>query len=134
MIHFGRDNIARNNIFAFGRSAQLSLLKPERHNTLTFEHNIVYWSNANLLFHGAWHAANVQFDNNIYWNAMSSTQWLSDAVSYESWQRLGRDTHSKISNPGFTNLARDVFAIDSSSPAFAVGFQDFSRELPTQGR
>ena len=46
--HFGRDNIIRNNIFAFAKEGQLRLSKAEehpekKHMSFTFKNNIVYF-------------------------------------------------------------------------------------------
>lgn len=39
--HYGRENIIRNNIWAFGQETQVSLGRIEAHNSFTFERNIV---------------------------------------------------------------------------------------------
>ena len=39
--HYGRDNLVRNNIFAFGRDAQIVRSRDEPHRSFTFERNII---------------------------------------------------------------------------------------------
>jgi len=47
--HYGRDNVLRNNIFAFNREYQLMRTRAEQHNSFTMEHNIVYFNQGSLL-------------------------------------------------------------------------------------
>ena len=44
-IHYGRDIVCRNNVFAFGRDNQVVLGRRDGKSSLTFEHNIVYFDN-----------------------------------------------------------------------------------------
>ncbi|MGY3361273.1 parallel beta-helix repeat protein [Bradyrhizobium sp. GM0.4] len=109
-INFGRDNVVRNNVFALGRNAQLAIGKGEPHRTLTFEGNVVYWNGADSLLHGPWLGANVQFDRNIYWNAMdTSGRQLSDSISMSGWRSQGRDIQSVWTDPGFSYLSAEGF-------------------------
>ena len=39
--HCGRENIIRNNVFAFGSEGQVSLSRAEKHNSFAFEKNVV---------------------------------------------------------------------------------------------
>ena len=52
-LHYGKENIIRNNIFAFGKDAQITRSKQEEHLSFTFEQNIIYWSEGKLL-EGTW--------------------------------------------------------------------------------
>jgi parallel beta-helix repeat protein len=42
---------------------------------------------------------------------------------WASWQALGNDVHSKVTDPLFRDAAHDDFRLEPSSPAFALGFQ-----------
>jgi parallel beta-helix repeat protein len=65
--HYGRDNVVRNNIFAFGKEFQLMRTKAEPHVSFTFEHNIIYFDEGQLLGSN-WSGDGFQMDRNIYWN------------------------------------------------------------------
>ncbi|MBW5438814.1 right-handed parallel beta-helix repeat-containing protein [Bradyrhizobium canariense] len=125
-VNYGHDNIVRNNVFALGRNAQLTIgtAKDDR-LALTFENNIVYWNGADSLFHGPWQNTNVLFDKNVYWNSLAGTRRLSDAISFEEWKRLGRDANSVGEDPRFTSLSSTEAKLDPGSPVFKLGFKPF---------
>jgi parallel beta-helix repeat protein len=58
--HYGKDNIVQNNIFAFGRDAQIQRTRQDTHFSFAFKHNIVYWKQGNLL------AGNFKYFNDFY--------------------------------------------------------------------
>ncbi|MGY4344970.1 parallel beta-helix repeat protein [Bradyrhizobium sp. GM7.3] len=125
-INYGRENIVRNNVFALGRNAQLTIGTPkDDHLTVTFENNIVYWNGADSLFHGPWQNTNVIFDKNVYWNPLAGTRRLSDAMLFEEWKRLGRDLSSVSENPRFVSLSSIEASLDAGSPAVKLGFKPF---------
>ena len=64
--HYGKENTFRNNIFAFGRDAQIQRTRVEGHQSFRFEHNLVYWEKGPL-FAGDWSKPNAAFDGNTYW-------------------------------------------------------------------
>ena len=51
--HYGRNNMVRNNIFAFGKVAEIRRTRLEAHRSFSFVHNIVIWNEGPLL-EGNW--------------------------------------------------------------------------------
>jgi parallel beta-helix repeat protein len=51
--HYGRDNVIRNNIFAFAQTeGQIIRSRPEDHNSFDMEHNVIVWDGKTPLFGG----------------------------------------------------------------------------------
>lgn len=122
--HYGKENIIRNNIFAFGTVAQIRRSSPERHLSFTFERNIVYWNEGTLLF-GNWADSNFRFDHNLYWQAGSKEIRFGD-LSWKEWQAKGKDQNSMIADPLFIAPEQGDFRLNPNSPAFQLGFQPIS--------
>jgi parallel beta-helix repeat protein len=119
--HYGRENIVRNNIFAFGQEAQLRRTRKEPHRSFTFERNIVYWKEGNLL-DGEWSDDKFHLDYNLYWQAGSQPIQFGKALLPE-WQQRGQDVHSLTSDPLFADPDRGDFTLKPDSPAAKIGFQ-----------
>lgn len=121
--HYGRENIIRNNIFAFGREQQLQLTRVEPHLSFSFTQNIVYWTNGPLM-QGNWRDAKLQVERNLYFNASGEPVTFA-GLTLKQWQALGRDTESVIADPLF--VAPDVFdfRLQEDSPAARISFQPF---------
>lgn len=123
-LHYGKENIIRNNIFAFGTIAQIRRSRQEPHLSFTFEHNIVYWSEGTLLF-GEWADSNFLFDYNLYWQAGGKDIRFGD-LSWNEWQTKGKDQNSMIADPLFIAPEQGDFRLNPNSPAFQLGFQPIS--------
>ena len=127
--HYGKENIVRNNIFAFGREQQIGVSRPELHKRITFERNIVVgdterWIEGVLDF-------NFVFDKNLYWRVNKGEIRFVERASgrhltWDEWREKGMDTHSIIANPLFYNMKRCDFRLKKNSPAFKLGFKKFS--------
>ena len=119
--HYGRENIVRNNIFAFGKEHQLMRTRMEPHISFIFEHNIVYWDSGDLLGSN-WSDDKYTMDHNIYWDARDAdvkfAKW-----SFEDWKARGKDTHSLIADPLFVDPAKYDFRLKPGSPALKLGFK-----------
>ena len=125
--HYGRENVVRNNIFAFGDVAQLRRTRNEPHLSFTFEHNIVYWEKGKLL-DGAWSDNNFHLEYNLYWQADGQSLKF-EKESLEEWQKRGQDVHSIVADPLFADPGHGDFSLKEGSPAARIGFQpiDMSR-------
>lgn len=128
--HYGKENVVRNNIFAFARGSQVRGLRPESHLSSTFERNIVYWREGDAAG-GRLRDLRVSFDRNLYWREGAGALRFS-GLSWEEWQGRGMDRNSLIADPLFLAADRGDFRLKSESPAFRLGFQpiDLSRVGP----
>jgi hypothetical protein len=121
--HYGKENLIRNNIFAYSMDGQLQRSRVEEHVSFTFERNIVYYSGGKL-FSGSWRDANVKLRNNVYYDA-SGAGVTFEGLSLSQWQALGKDPGSLVADPKFANPARFDFHLQPDSPAPKVGFRPF---------
>lgn len=150
--HYGRENVVRNNIWAFGeegvaqhsliygrtRSDYLSGLEVGR-KAFTFERNILI-TDGRPFFCGSRGAPlerrNFISDLNLFWD-VSGAEFVAGNVTYdaqgrlqvarayplEGWRALGQDRHSLVADPRFADLAARDFALSPDSPALELGFQ-----------
>ncbi len=125
----GRENVVRNNVFAFSRGGQIMRTKPEAHLGFTFEHNIVYWKEGSLL-DGNWTGTGYRFDRNVYFQSGGKPVAFDDA-SLEAWRKRGQDAHSRIADPRFVAATRGDFRLKSESPALALGFRPIAVNVPS---
>ena len=121
--HYGKENVVRNNIFAFGREAQLMRTRPEpEHFTLDINHNIVLYNDAPLLGSN-WSGDNFKLDSNLYWQ-MGKPVTFPGGLTFEQWQAKGQDKNSLVADPLFVNVAKDDYRLKPNSPAFKLGFKE----------
>jgi len=124
--HYGRENLIRNNIFAFSREYQVKRSRVEEHLSFTFERNLVVFDSGEL-FHGNWSDKNVKVDHNLYWRT-DGKRIDFQGKTFAEWQAIGKDRDSIIANPQFIDPAHDNFHLAKNSPAFKIGFKPFDYE------
>ncbi|MCX7924345.1 MAG: right-handed parallel beta-helix repeat-containing protein [Fimbriimonadales bacterium] len=120
--HYGRENIVRNNIFAYARDHQIQASRPENHLRFTFERNIVLGRGAQWLAGGI--DGNLRFDYNLYWRE-DGGELRFGGDDFMAWQAKGQDTHSRVADPLFENPTAGDFRLKPNSPALALGFKPF---------
>ncbi|MBP1656927.1 MAG: hypothetical protein H6Q31_1528 [Bacteroidetes bacterium] len=120
--HYGKNNIFRNNILAFGEEYQIRRDRVEPHTSFAFERNIVYW-NGGRLFYGNLRDGDFVFDRNLYWPTRG--EFRADSLTFAQWQALGFDTHSVVADPLFVDPENNDFRLKDGSPALALGFKPF---------
>ena len=104
--HYGKNNTVRNNIFAYGSSAQVALtrLGEKYPDELVYERNVVvYRPPAKVLRHDKLITRlNGKFDRNIYWNEDGAVEFAN--LPADVWQsKYGQDRHSVFGNPELKN-------------------------------
>ena len=104
--HYGKENIIRNNIFAFNVRSQVMLSRIEKHQSLSFIRNIVYFDNGDIFketyVKDSWLKAIMKVDSNCYWDLRTSTPRFF-GLSLSEWQKTGKDRHSIITDPLFVD-------------------------------
>ena len=121
--HYGKENIIRNNIFAFNIRSQLQATRIEEHKSLSFTNNIIYFDRGTLLSSN-WHKFNLVTDNNIYWDTRTKDIRFGD-VSFADWRKSGKDVHSIIADPEFVNPSAFDFRLKRNSLVRKTGFIPF---------
>ncbi len=131
--HYGKDNIIRNNIFAFGKENQLMRTRDEPHRSFVFTNNIVYYDSGALLA-GNWSSNGFQLDRNLYFDTRlkgNGAAMKFGAASLNEWKMRGHDLHSLIADPLFVNPEKGDFRFQRQSPALEFGIKPF--DLQTAG-
>ncbi len=125
-VHYTRNITLENNIFAFGKWAEVSIAgvfdtpMPE----YSFRRNIVYFKEGRVV--GSWNPnnRNCTYDRNLYWNASRKPLLFGDkGLGFAEWQAAGKDLHSIIADPLFLDPEHDDFRLGPGSPAAQIGFE-----------
>ena len=123
--HYGRENVVRNNIFAFGREHQLMRTRDEEHTSFFFTNNIVYFNSGDLLG-SSWKNDRYVTDWNLYWDARpdkTPNAMPFAGATLEAWRQRGHDVHSVIADPQFVAPEKFDFRLKRGSPALKLGFK-----------
>ena len=142
--HYGYFNTVRNNIFAFGREAQIQASRNEPRLRFRYLNNLVVWdAPAPLLDGGEWNwqffdrpergdpKDSLVFRNNLYWRTDGRTPdtLTKTHFTWEQWRKMGRDTGSRFADQRFEDLAKRDFRLKPDSPALKLGFQPWDLTL-----
>ena len=123
--HYGKDNVIRNNVFAFSEEFQVKRARAEEHLSFTFEKNIVIFDRGELLGPG-WTGTTANFLNksNVYWDASARPVTFTEKkLSFADWQKKGQDVDSVIADPLFVDPTQRDFRLKPGSPALALGIK-----------
>ncbi len=142
--HYGFFNTIRNNIFAFGDSAQIQRSRNEAHLNFRYEGNIVLWDASSPLLDGEernWKLFDkpepgdprdsLVFRRNLYWRTDGKTpETLTKThFTWDEWRKMGRDAGSLFADPMFADPAKRDFRLQPGSPAEMIGFQPWDISL-----
>lgn len=121
--HYGCNNTVRNNIFAFAKMYQLQCTRVEDHLSFNFTNNITIFEEGQLL-DGAWQKIRISMDKNLYWNISQPIHSFA-GLTFSQWKKLGRDAHSIVADPNFTDPKKFDFTFTSKRNACKIGFIPF---------
>jgi len=142
--HYGYYNTVRNNIFAFGHTAQIQASRNEGRLRFKYERNIVIWDPASpLLDGGEWNwklydkaergdpRDSLVFKNNLYWPTDGKIPDLLTKAhfTWDEWRKMGRDSGSLFAGPLFEDVAGRDFRLKPGSPAEKIGFKPWDLNL-----
>ncbi len=120
--HYGKDNIIRNNIFAWGMENQLQFTKEEKHRSFTFAHNIVIKEKGNML-DGKWDVGKVDYDRNCYWS-LEENDTTFVKKTFNEWKKTGKT--DIFADPQFTDPLNGDFSFKSNKIIHKIGFKPFN--------
>ena len=121
-LHYGRENLVRNNIFAFSADPQIYRSRQEEHLGFTVERNIVFWTSGSPLTRST--PQTIKFDRNLYGGVMEDGFRVSE-LTWAQWRAAGQDQRSLIADPLFVDAAKDDFRLRPESPAEKIEFEPF---------
>eukprot|EP01147_Barroeca_monosierra_P007413 gene7413-525_t len=135
----GTDNTIVNNVFAEVNTMTCDgAIRSSQHpgtcspsspdgacSSFAFDTNIVYIRDYNI-FSATIPSAfqNMTFDNNTYWKLDHSQVVFPEGKSFNQWKEEGKDVHSVIADPLFTNPEMNDWShLSPKSPSIALGFE-----------
>ncbi|MBR2957183.1 MAG: right-handed parallel beta-helix repeat-containing protein [Clostridia bacterium] len=126
--HYGKDNIIRNNIFAFGGEGAFIISRHEEHNSLTLTNNILVTDNAPMYartIESNWFVD----DSNLYWDYANGgnvtsgySMKLVDKKSIPLMVARGYYNNAVFADPVFKDAQNRDFTLAKNSPALETGF------------
>lgn len=136
--HYGKDNIIRNNIFAFGGEGAFRITRNEDHNSLTLSNNILVTDNATmyaLTTDPDWFVD----DSNTYWDYKhGGNVYSGDSMSFFERKSMvimtarGYYNNAVFADPLFKDAANRDFTLALNSPALETGFEAFEYNAGTK--
>lgn len=121
--HYGRENVVRNNIFAFSSEGAMARSREEEHVSFIMERNI-FLTDGKPLFVSNWGNGNYRFATNLYWDLKEPAPKFPGGKSLEQWRADGKEQPGAVlADPLFENAAARDFRLKSGSPALAMGFR-----------
>ena len=131
--HYGKDNVIRNNVFAFSEEYQVKRSRAEDHLSFTFEKNIIVFDRGDTLG-GNWTGtpANFVTKDNLYWDYSARPVTFTDKkLPLGEWQKKGQEIGSAVADPRFADPSKHDFRLQAGSPALALGIK--SIDVSTMG-
>lgn len=122
-LHYGSENVVRNNIFAWGEKSQITFTSSKGENPVTFKHNIIIMDKGTLFSGGAINSEKFLIGDNCYWSISSE---LPKAGDYDVLKWIEKKDKSSIyQDPLFRNPEKNNFRFKKKSICKLIGFEPF---------
>lgn len=145
LLHRGRENIIRNNLFAFGGHAVIQQSNVDQYSGFTCIRNIVVSDGSSPVVIGGY-ACDIfktrsVFEANLYWGGAPDKAVIGNVrfdenphyvgVGFNEWTTHGNDLCSLETDPQIVGLGTSAVNPAPGSPAWAIGFKPLT--LDTAG-
>lgn len=120
--HYGKENIIRNNIFAFGQYCGVQYTRVEPHKSFTFTNNIILMD-CGVAISGPWKEGNIDMNHNCYWDLRGKEIKFGN-LSFSEWRKY-KDFNSVIADPLFVDPLKGDFRFKNLKTAKQIGFKPF---------
>ncbi|MBR2414784.1 MAG: right-handed parallel beta-helix repeat-containing protein [Clostridia bacterium] len=134
--HYGRNNIIRNNIFAFGKDGAFIVSRHEEHNSLFLENNILVTDDA-VMFKNCTEKGWFVDRSNLLWDYTRKSPYsgsntkVGDRESIVTMIAKGFYSDTVFENPLFRDALNRDFTLAENSPALEIGFVPFEYNAGT---
>lgn len=136
--HYGKDNMIRNNIFAFGGDGQFKITRREDHNSLYLYNNILVGDDTPMYYETTgidWFTDN----NNLYWDYSSygktvhsgSSTKLFESENILAMEGRGYYNNAVFADPLFKDAENRDFTLATNTPALDCGFEPWEYNAGT---
>jgi hypothetical protein len=119
--HFGRDNLVRDNLFAYCGEGTVRRSREEEHLSFRFTRNVVI-SDTPQLLHRAFKKGRFAFEKNLYF-APTPDKATWAGLGWAQWQKQGQDRDSLVVDPLLIDATRPERGFKPGSPVKRIGFE-----------
>ncbi|MBQ8402649.1 MAG: right-handed parallel beta-helix repeat-containing protein, partial [Clostridia bacterium] len=119
--HYGKDNIVRNNILAFGHDGIVMVSRLEEHTAIHLERNILLSDGVPIYLQHP-DGMNMADDSNLMWNLSGDVYCSGEKLTVAQMQAKGLFKNAVIADPGFADPQNGDFTLPADSPAYDIGF------------
>src|SRR5262249_55751226 len=116
-----RDNLVRDNLFAYCGEGTVRRSREEDHLSFRFTRNVVI-SDTPQFLHRAFKKGRFAFEKNLY-SAPTPDKATWNGLTWAQWQKLGQDRDSLVLDPLLIDPARPERGLKPGSPVKRIGFE-----------
>ena len=137
--HYGRDNMIKNNIFAFGGEGVFRISRNEEHNSLFLENNILV-SDDRVMYSATTDLDWFKDNSNLYWDYGNRVVYSGRSMSLFERKGIvdmvgrGYYNNAVFEDPIFKDAENRDFTLAENSPALEAGFVPFEYKAGTPYR